>query len=622
MPSSIVKSFLLLLYCLHPLFIFSQHATPPEAVPDTSGIRYSPVADLPAFSPFRVDTSLNMFQRYNPLEKNRSFMSHLGNLGLPSQPLIFRPNRSQGFHLRQRPSNNYLFYEDSIRIYSNRKPFTEIFYVFGAKKEQMLAASHSQAVKNTAFGADFRIINAPGFYKRQESDIKNLEAYFSYKTRNDRYNIIASYMHNKLVFEENGGIKSDSIFENNLEKNRKLIDVKLAEAQNTLRDDVYILKNLFRPGTLKTDSSHLGKQGFFENILLSHIALLSRQAGIYQDGIADSSFYTVTYNHAQPTYDSLFLFKIENRFYISNLPGASSTKLRVRAGMNHQYIEFNDPSGRSFFHLITPSLEGRYTLNKSVDLNLLLHQTSSPESHFNKDFDIQVKTAVNLRLGCFVPELVLASKAAPWMMNTYTSNHFRWDYSFDKEKYLSFILTYRYQKLTLTLAHHQVENYLYFNAAALPEAETGRTSIYQVILEKDFSLSHVEWHNLVVYQDVYRGEALRLPALMARMSVFYDNMVFNKAARLQAGIDVFYQTEYYADSYMPATSVFFIQNLRKTGDFTYPDVFFNLQIKRARLFLKYHNLMYLARKFDYFLVPGYPLYDGGFKFGVSWMFYD
>jgi len=563
-----------------------------------------------------------MFQRYNPLEKTLNFMSHLGNLGLPSQSLIFQPKRSLGFQIRQKPSNGYLFYEDSIRIYSNRRPFTEIFYVFGAKKEQMLTASHTQAVKNTAFGADFRIINAPGFYKRQESDIKNLEAYFGYKTRNGRYNVIASYLHNKLVFEENGGILSDTVFEDNLEKNRKLIEVNLLEAQNTLREDIFLLKNLFRPGALKTDSSLIRRKSLFDDILLSHSALFSKQAGIYQDGIADSSFYTVTYDHSQPTYDSLFMLKMENRISISNLPGTSSTRLKVRAGMNHQYVEFNDPSGRSYFHLITSSLEGRYRLNKSVDLSLAHHQTFSPDSHFDKDYDVQVKTAVNLPWGCIIPELVLASKAAPWMMTTYRSNHFRWDNSFDKEKYLSLILKYRYQKLTLTLARHQVENYLYFNANALPEVETGRTGIYQVILEKNFSLSLFEWQNSVVYQDVYQGEALRLPALMARMSVFYDNMVFNKAARLQTGMDVFYQTEYYADNYMPATSVFFIQNHRKTGDFLYPDVFLNLQIKRARLFLKYHNLRYLARKFDYFLVPGYPLYDGGIKFGVSWMFYD
>ena len=73
---------------------------------------------------------------------------------------------------------------------------------------------------------------------------------------------------------------------------------------------------------------------------------------------------------------------------------------------------------------------------------------------------------------------------------------------------------------------------------------------------------------------------------------------------------------------MPATRNFYIQNDKEIGNYIYVDVFFNLQVKRARLFLKYINLGSLFNYYNYYTVPSYPMQDDGFRFGVSWMFYD
>jgi len=91
---------------------------------------------------------------------------------------------------------------------------------------------------------------------------------------------------------------------------------------------------------------------------------------------------------------------------------------------------------------------------------------------------------------------------------------------------------------------------------------------------------------------------------------------------LQPGIDLHFLTAYYADAYMPATAVFYMQNDKKIEEQLYIDVFVNFKIKRARMFLKYSHVNAGLLGYNYYSIPGYPMHDRIMQFGISWMFYD
>jgi hypothetical protein len=90
----------------------------------------------------------------------------------------------------------------------------------------------------------------------------------------------------------------------------------------------------------------------------------------------------------------------------------------------------------------------------------------------------------------------------------------------------------------------------------------------------------------------------------------------------QLALDLFYNTPYYGDAWMPATQQFYLQNNTKTGNYLYADVALNFKIKRARLFLKLSHFDNGLMGYDYFTVPHYPMQNRAFKFGVSWLFFD
>jgi hypothetical protein len=110
--------------------------------------------------------------------------------------------------------------------------------------------------------------------------------------------------------------------------------------------------------------------------------------------------------------------------------------------------------------------------------------------------------------------------------------------------------------------------------------------------------------------------------LTAKADFYYTKDLFKQAAIVQTGVNLMYNTPYDAYAYMPATRLFYVQNEKELGDYVYANVFLNLQIKRARLFIKYYNLGSAFGNYNYFMVPSYPMKDGGIRFGVSWMFYD
>jgi hypothetical protein len=113
-----------------------------------------------------------------------------------------------------------------------------------------------------------------------------------------------------------------------------------------------------------------------------------------------------------------------------------------------------------------------------------------------------------------------------------------------------------------------------------------------------------------------------VPAFTGNLTLTYSQPLFKGAATIEPGLNFFYNTAYYGNAYMPDTRSFYLQDQQKTGNYLYMDVFLNVRIQRARLFVMYShfNAGWMGR--NYFMVPQYPMPDGAFRFGVTWRFHD
>jgi hypothetical protein len=94
----------------------------------------------------------------------------------------------------------------------------------------------------------------------------------------------------------------------------------------------------------------------------------------------------------------------------------------------------------------------------------------------------------------------------------------------------------------------------------------------------------------------------------------------------QLGADVTYNTLYHPYAYMPATGRFYRQEQSNAGDYPFINIFVNIKIKRTRLFFMFDHFnagkMGENIRYNYDMIPGYPMNIRMFRYGLSWTFYN
>ncbi|RYE06641.1 MAG: hypothetical protein EOP51_34405, partial [Sphingobacteriales bacterium] len=115
---------------------------------------------------FALDTGLVNFENYSPLTQPRSPRISLGGYtGITQRPLLFEPAKTIGFDVGLHSLDPYLMTQDKINYYKARVQFTNVFYVGGGNKEQLVRIVHTQNVKpewNVGFNLNFN--GSKGFY--------------------------------------------------------------------------------------------------------------------------------------------------------------------------------------------------------------------------------------------------------------------------------------------------------------------------------------------------------------------------------------------------------------------------------------------------------------------------
>lgn len=573
-----------------------------------------------------VDTSFYTFHEYNPLFKEEPFFcQYLGNAGTAAKSDLFEPNFNIGFNYHHDAYDCYLFNINKIKYYQLKKPFTDISYVMGTNKEQLLKVIHSQNITKTWNAAlDFRIIDSPGSYYKQETYHTNFSFCTNYFTKNKKYGILANFIYNKILVSENGGIAADSLFEDNIESRRIAIPVFLEQAENRVRDwGIYInqyVQFIFR------DNDTLKKHKVLNFGKLMHTFHLEKKSMTFKDDVPGSVYYLNTFDSTAKTYDSIHITHIVNGlFWLSPDMGNENTYLKIKAGLFYNYHEIYRGKGKEKISEMIPNL----SFDVGIARNLFIRNTFDyiATGYNIKDFTagetLNKKFKDKKNREYFFEAGVKYSRKSPDLFFDYVySNHFRWDNSFLKQEIFGAHLEFECNYLKIKIVYNDIFNYLYLDKNAFPNQYGAHIRVLSTYINKTFNFWKFGWDTRLLYQHTFDAYVVHLPDLVINSSFYIKLDLFKKALNTCLGIEVYYNTPYYADNYMPAVRDFYMQDQRKTGNFIYGDIFLDLKVKRARLFLKVQNVSEGLFGHDYYLTPHYPLQDRSFKFGVSWMFND
>jgi len=581
-----------------------------------------------------LDTTLVDFEEYGPVAKLYPFYATLGNVGLAYKNLDFSTNRATGFNYGVDAFNAYYLFDSDIDYYVNPRPYTEIGYITGAKKEQLFRLTHDQRIfKRLTFGLDFDLINSLGSYQRQKSDNNRLAVKMHYFTEDLRYGIIANYTHSKIKVRENGGILYDSIYEQNLEPSRSIIAVKLSRSENLLRKSGVYLQQYFQLSRknkrIQDDTLSPKRRINLKFGRISHSFSYKRYSQLYTDELPDTNYYHNIYVDSTSTYDTVFFQKIENTFSWSNadyLDRVNPQPFVILFGIKHQFAKVIDTVSTAKFENLIP-----YAEIKIRPLPLLRVEGRGSYiltgNDYQGDFDLSgLATLEIMRNKPYKTEInfgmELDNHAAPYFFQHYFSNHFIWDNGFNKvnTSKVSAFLTQRRLKVGFDLL--KIQDYIYIGADTLPKQFGQSVEILKAYLYKQFKLGKFDIDGRVVYQKVSEPDIIRLPEFMAYFTFTFNLKMFKGALHTRSGFDVNYFTKYYADAWMPAIRSFYIQDNNEIGGFFHIDFFIDFNVKRTRFFMKMQNILAGFGESNFYQVPHYPMQDMGFKFGLSWRFHD
>ena len=590
---------------------------------------------------YPIDTLQDGIQNTNLIFKHSVSNTYLGNFPSPyiSDIYILRP-RGEDFLPLDRV-RDYIFKPEDALDYNTTVPFTQLSYFNGGgrgKTEDWLDVWHIQNIL-PVWNAGFRynLISSDGAYSYQKSKTYNFAFFSSYEK--DRTAVSMFINQNMGHYNENGGVENlADIRDTSLDA--KVVGTRLAmEPNNNVMNfnfKVLAQYNMGNPKEIITpiDSVTIDTTITYPMKFALGIKVEDNRYK-FQEETVETNFFDTTYINRQKNADVINnrKYDIDAKFILNEhpkykyLPG-------VYAGLKFKYLKYEQRVSLDTMNNIGTSkytgtylTAGTFNMDTTTMFNFDIWGSFCFAGEYSADYSLEGKIIQYLNKGrnsSVTIHALLDNQTPNHYYEQYQGNHNQWENSFDNRH--AYILKgyYKSERLRteIGIAINNTKNYIYFDTAAMPRQYNGNLMVFTAWAKQVFRLGRFYFDQKVYYQIVNKDEVLPLPELALHSHNYYQNRFFKDALGFQIGLDLFYNTSFYANAYDPAIMQFYNQEIEKTGNYPKLDVFITLNIKRADLFIKYEHVSEYIGNRNYFSAYTYPINPAKLKFGIRWNFYD
>jgi hypothetical protein len=573
--------------------------------------------------------ALNYHAKTIPVYNKTIGSSWLGNLGLPSQSMIYfdrnKHNLQHSFLFRDNYLVNFISPEDIV-FYNTKTPFSNITYHTGGfsyREEDNISGLFTvNATPKLNFSLQAKHIYGRGAYQAQGSDGLSGALYGSYLDNKYGIHFIAAL--NNLKHFENGGIADISLLNTTIESYN--LPTNLSNAWSIYNSFYLYASHYYNIGFTNDQET------FIPVTTIGHtISYEQNQKKYYENSIG--SYYQNNYYSTVATNDTASYNVLKNVAYISLNEGFHKWALMgIRAFVE---MEVEEQTG----------LTADWTLSKEQNIVLYaggeisktkcaltynalgkLLLVGDERGGYELSGDVNTKLMLGQQEVSIGGKAFLLSSNPSYFMENYYSNHFIWERNFSntlRSHVCGFIkIPNKNTTILLKAGVENIHNYLYFDTNALPAQYENSIQVLHGEAKLNIHIGNVHLENAAIFQTSSHENILPLPSLSSYHNVYYTNTLF-KVLNMQLGADCRFHAAYYANAYMPATGQYYRQTDTLIGNYPFINLYANFHLKRTRFFVMYYNLSeaIFANK-NYMLVPNYPLNPGMIKFGLSWNFYD
>ena len=615
-----------------------------------------------------IDTLLDRFEVDYPFMRPDAGSEYLGNEG----------GAAQRFNYAERPSRRdfrildaydaYLWTPDRAPYYNVKRPFTHLSWWMSGqtqRAEEQFRLTHAQSISpSSGFNVSYLNRGTKGMYENQRTKQKNLSLAFDHTGK--KYAIHTGYIFNGGELEENGGIRWDGDLANP-ELIPNAISVRLTDARNRFRGNTfYITQGYGIPLQRVTDLdlSIADKSSIFIGHAFEFTTVTRRYTDSYQKTLfklgdpqaedyperEEISYYNDWFADPDQTLDSLREAKIDNKVFLQiqpwNREGIVGT---IDGGIGHamhRYSRFNlheayirpgrKPEKKNDTY-IYGAVQGKF--RKYLDWNARVdyHLAGFRSQDIRLDAQVKMSAYIKSRPITLTLSGTMDNRSPDYWMTTYSSNHFVWNKSFDKEliTHLAVTLDVPSAGLEAGVWQNTTVDKLYYgygeDHTIQPLQAAGTLSVTGAYLMKNFRIGILNLNHRVLFQKSSDEQVVSLPLVSGYASYFLDFMAVKDVLQMQIGVGGWYHTTYYAPGYNPALMQFHNQDFQsnaieapiKNGNYPYLEAFLTMKWKRMRVLAKFQNVGDdLIGRPNFFGAAHHPLNRRMFKLGFSWAFYD
>ena len=510
-----------------------------------------------------VDTLHLNYQVANPIDRFSIANSFNGNLGSPIQSkLYFDRPASTDFIF----SNSYFPYITNVQsatFYNTKTPLSILNYTTGGSNYR--AEDHIKFLftanvnKKLNFGTTLDYIYAVGEYDKQAVQRFSGSLFGSYQGKH--YTSTGLLTTNDLSNYENGGLQSSSdiytpIATANLPTNiNGYSNYKLSQVFYNQQYSVGFEK----PIRINDDSVRM------EYVPVTRFAHTLKfddaRKRYFENSVQGKPFYVNTYLPFKQTNDTSALQTLTNTFSVSLVEEFNKwMPFGLKAFIENElqnYTFKNDSNINKMFRTSTKvggllsKQRGRiFKYNVLGELSFLGYKAGNfrLEGNIGGFFKLW-KDSISLVANGFV-----RSDNPSYFLQHYQSNHFIWDNNFANiyRTHVGGTFSIPTRLFSLNVSVENLTQYIYFNSNALPQQFQGNIQVLAFNLKQDFHFGKFALENNVVYQLSSQPGVLALPEITLYHNLYYDDLWFNVLS-MQLGVNLRYNTSYFAPSYMPAT---------------------------------------------------------------------
>lgn len=567
-----------------------------------------------------------IFSQYN--NRDNFGRVQFANIGSGFNPLSYEVNAEQNLSLLPTNKSYGILGINDIKYYDVKTPTATFIYHTAMKNGAALQSTYTQNIgKRFNFALDYMGLRSQGFYRNSLSANNNTLFSGHYTSKSGDYELFAHYLHQNVNNQENGGIVNDDLFQSGdsefRNRDRALVNLASSSSQYSYRR--YYLSHQFTPFNaekfpfrIRHTIFNQGNKYYYNQSALEPYWYTSAAEIV-------NGFPLATKKHSN-NFSNTFSLVFDNE------------RFKLDAGLRYQMLKFGvDQITLPTLEIPSEMKENRLGAVGNLQIKLFdkFQVNSFLEISKGNQFGNYLKTTNNIKFepikDYFVNAKVNFQSSYPsfnYLANASVYNNFNYFLSDAKNQSVTEIggnVNLKWFQTQLFANYFRVDNYTYFDAAAMPRQSANSVNISQIGGDATFSYGKFHLNTRLQFQNVLTNkELLPLPSFIGRANFFFQSKAFKNAAEIQAGLKVYYFSKFATREYFPILNEYILPSADSfsIGGQPIADLYVNMKVKRMFFFIEGQQIGTVISPNKSYTFPHYPVYDFRLNIGILWYLFN